>query len=250
MCEAVTHRISSSKQLFTAYMQLPLSHKAIECALTQNWKEAVRINIELLKDNQEDVDALNRLAYAHLKLSNLSTSKTTYKRVLKIDKYNPIALKNLKWLENLKKEDIQSDPSISPTPMIFLEEPGKTKIVLLVHLAPTRTLCNVGSAQRVFLVPRKHSIEIRTLNNAYIGALPDDLAYRLLKFIAAGNTYDAYVKSVARNMVVIFIRELTRGKKYSEIPSFFVFTNGFSQKNKKGAPLVDEDVINEGSETN
>lgn len=202
-----------------------LSDRAIQCALKQNWKEAIRINQELVTLNDEDVEAINRLAYAHLKSGNLATAKSSYKKVLKIDRYNPIALKNLKWLTNLSKNDIHSDPTISPTPTIFLEEPGKTKIVTLVHLASFRILCNILTAQQVLLIPKKHSVEIRTGRGEYIGALPDDLSHRLLHFIAAGNTYDAYVKNVAKNSVTIFIRELKRGKKFALIPSFTLYNS-------------------------
>ena len=36
-----------------------------------------------------------------------------------------------------KKKNIVHDASHNVSPMIFLEEPGKTKIVECIHLAPT-----------------------------------------------------------------------------------------------------------------
>jgi tetratricopeptide (TPR) repeat protein len=205
-------------------MDVSLSDQAIKSALTQNWKEAIRINLELVNENKEDVAALNRLAYAYLKSGTIATAKTTYKKVLKIDKYNPIALKNLKWLNNLTKNDIHQNTSAA-SPTIFLEEPGKTKIVTLVNPAPFRVLCNIMTAQQVSLQPKKHSIEIRTGTNVYIGALPDDLSHRLLRLIAAGNQYDAYIKNVEKNTVSVFIKEIKRSKRFSNVPSFSI-TNG------------------------
>ncbi len=210
--------ITSTKPLISAQI-------AINCALSQDWKEAIRINQVLLSQNSEDVEAINRLAYAYLKSGNLAQAKSTYRKVLKIDKYNPIAVKNIKWMENLTKNDIHSDTTVSPAPTIFLEEPGKTKLITLVHLAPFRVLCNLITAQQVFLIAKKHSVEIRDGKNNYIGALPDDLSYRLLRFIAAGNTYDAYIKNFSKNIVTLFIRELRRGKKYFDIPSFTLYNN-------------------------
>ncbi len=206
-------------------MDPQLVDRAIKSALAQNWKEAIRINQELIDVNKEDVAALNRLAYAYLKSGSIAGAKTTYKKVLKIDKYNPIALKNLKWLTNLTKSDIHQDLSAAPSPTIFLEEPGKTKIVTLVNPAPFRILCNIMTSQQVVLHPKKHSIEIRSSKGVYIGALPDDISHRLLRFITSGNTYDAYVKNVEKNVVSIFIRELKRSRKYLHIPSFPI-TNG------------------------
>lgn len=203
---------------------IALSQIAIKHALSQNWKLAIKVNQELVEKNADNVQALNRLAYAHLKSGNLTSAKAIYKKVLKIDKYNPIALKNLKWLTHLTKSDIHPDPTISPSPTIFLEEPGKTKIVQLVHTAPFRILCNIISAQKVFLTVKKHSVEVRDGKNTYIGALPDDLVYRLLRFIAGGNKYDAYIKNVSKNIVTVFIRELKRGKKFVAIPSFPIFS--------------------------
>jgi len=204
-------------------LSVQLAQQAIKSALSQDWKEAIRLNLTLLETNTEDVDALNRLAYAHLKSGNLSQAKSTYRKVLKIDKYNPIAVKNVKFLDHLTKNDIHTDLSISPTPTIFLEEPGKTKMVALVHLAPFKILCNIITAQKVQLIAKKHSVEIRDGKSTYIGALPDDLSYRLLRFIAGGNTYDAYIKNISKNTVTVFIRELKRGKKYVNVPSFAVY---------------------------
>lgn len=220
----------------TTYINSPdekrLTDLAIKHALSQNWKAAIKTNQDLVDLNHNNVEALNRLAYAHLKSGNLSSSKITYKKVLKMDKYNPIALKNIKWMEHLSKSDIHPDPTISPTPTIFLEEPGKTKIVQLVHAAPLRILCNIITAQKVFLLAKKHSVEVRDGKNIYIGALPDDLAFRLLRFMAAGNTYDAYIKNVSKNLVAVFVRELKRGKKFSAIPSFTVY-NSINSPNKQ-----------------
>lgn len=226
-----------------------LANLAIKYALSQNWKEAILTNLKLINQNAEDVAALNRLAFAYIKSGNLTSAKSTYKKVLKLDKFNPIALKNLKWLSNLVDQDIKQDPTISPTPSVFLEEPGKTKIVTLVHLAPAQVICNLTSSQKVFLNPRKHAIEIRDSNKSYIGALPDDLSHRLLKFIRSGNTYDVYIKNVAKNSITIFIREINRGKKFINIPSFSVFTNLPIRSNPIPKQLDAEEEKNISSES-
>ncbi len=201
-------------------MDTALIDRAIKSALSQDWKEAIRINLELLTLDQNNVESLNRLAYAHLKSGNLTSAKTTYKKVLRIDKYNPIAHKNLKWLENLTKNDIHNDPTAFPTPTVFLEEPGKTKIVTLVYPASVKALCNLMTAQSAKLVVKKHSVEVRNGQGTYIGVLPDDISHRLRLFISAGNIYDVYIKNVEKNLVTVFIRELKRGKKFAHLPSF------------------------------
>ncbi len=201
-------------------MDAALYDQAIKSALNQAWKQAIKINLEILDINKNDVCTLNRLAFAYLKTGNLNAARNIYKRVLKIDKYNPIAQKNLKRIAKINKQDIHQSQISASTPSFFLEEPGKTKIVTLVHPAPTKVLCNIMTAQKINLLPRKHSIEVRNHQNEYIGALPDDISHRLRHLIGHGNTYEAYIKNVDNNQVSVFIREMTRGKKYKNLPSF------------------------------
>lgn len=230
-------------------MEVSLTTIAIHHALNQNWKDAIKVNLELLDQNGENVEALNRLAYAYLKRGQLTLAKTTYKKVLKIDKYNPIALKNFKWLSNLNKNDIIQDSHSSPAPTIFLEEPGKTKLVSLVNLAPARILCNLITAQKVFLNAKRRTVEIRDGRDVYIGALPDDISYRLIRMIESGNQYDAYVKNVAKNAVVVFVRELKRGKKYADIPSFSIGVYHTATSKQTLDPDSDEEDKEEAKET-
>lgn len=221
-------------------MEEPVAYQAIKCALSQNWVEAIRLNLALIRDNTDDVEALNRLGYAYLKSGDINSSKSTYQKVLRIDKHNSIAQKILKWLSNLTENDIeQSTNHITPLPTVFLEEPGKTKIVNLVNTAPTKILCNLITAQQVFIVARKHSIEVRTDKNVYIGAFPDDLAFKLQKFLLHGNEYVLYIKAVSHNYVSVFIRELKRGRKFSTIPSFPVNSQHLVQNERINKPVDD-----------
>jgi hypothetical protein len=104
--------------------------------------------------------------------------------------------------------------------MSFLEEPGKTKIVECVNAAPMAALATVFPGEEVELKARNHVVEVRSSSNTYLAALPDDLSFRLIKFLAVGNTYQALVKSVGKNTVTVFLRELSRGKRFATQPSF------------------------------
>ena len=193
---------------------------AIAAALAQDWKEAIRVNLAVLKEEKSDIEALCRLAFAYLKTGQLLAAKRTYLKVLDLDKYNQIATKNLKKMTTLKKKDMANEASAFMSPMIFLEEPGKTKIVECVHVAPTHTLSTLSAGQEVFLKPKNHCIEVRTSSCTYVAALPDDMSFKLHKMMAAGNTYQAIVKGVDKKSVKIMLRELTRGKKFAKQPSF------------------------------
>jgi hypothetical protein len=198
----------------------PTAESAIAAALAQDWKEAIRVNLAILKSDRSDLEALCRLAFAYLKTGQLITAKRTYQKVLALDKYNQIATKNLKKMTSLKKKDMANEASGFMSPMIFLEEPGKTKIVECVHAAPTHVLSTLSAGQEVFLKPKNHCIEVRTSSQTYVAVLPDDMSFKLHKMMAGGNTYQAIVKGVDKKSVKVMLRELSRGKKFSKQPSF------------------------------
>ena len=198
---------------------------AIAAALAQDWKEAIRINLQLLKAHGDDIESLCRLAFAYLKTGQLLAAKRTYQKVLAIDQYNQIASKNLKKMTTLKKKDMAQEVTTFMSPLIFLEEPGKTKIVECVHVAQASVLSTLSAGQEVTLKPKNHGIEVRTTNQTYLAALPDDMSFKLSKMMAAGNTYQAIVKGVDKKSLKIMLREMTRGKKFAKQPSFTTTTS-------------------------
>lgn len=193
---------------------------AIQAALLQNWEDAVEINTALLKTDKENVNILNRLGFAYLQLGEVPTAKKTFQKVIKLDAYNQIAIKNIKKLGLVRQKDLQKISLSQRSPLMFLEEPGKTKIVECVNTAPLQTLSCACPGEEVLLKTKKHAVEVRTSNDIYLGALPDDVAFRLLKFISGGNTYIVHIKSIGKNSLVLFIREISRGKRFLNQPSF------------------------------
>lgn len=196
------------------------SQTAIEAALSQNWKQAIDINNRLIKQIPEDVDAHNRLGFAYLKSGQFTAAKRIFDKVLKIDPYNQIALKNSKKLTTMKRKNVVTSQGGNISPLLFLEEPGVTKIVALVNPAPSQVLSGLSSGIEVILRAKNHCVEIRTQSNAYLGALPDDLSFRLLKLMEAGNSYKAHTKSIGKNSLTVILREITRGKRFGQQPSF------------------------------
>ena len=193
--------------------------KAISAALIGNWEEAVRLNTDLLKSHPDNIDALNRLGFANLQIGNASQAKTCFTKVLSLDRYNHIAEKNLNKLSVIKKKPTNG-PREQVHPLTFLEEPGKTKIINCTNVAPTKALSSISSGQEVYLKVKKHVIEIRDEEGTYLAVLPDDISFKLIKYIEGGNQYKAHVKSVSKNSLVVFLREISRGKKFEHQPSF------------------------------
>jgi tetratricopeptide (TPR) repeat protein len=201
------------------------SELAIAAALSQNWKEAIKLNLAILKEEKNDIGTFCRLAYAYLKSGQIKEAKKTYEKVLSLDQYNQIAQKNLGKLSSLKKKNIESDGAAPISPLMFLEEPGITKIVDCIHVAPPQALSNLSAGQEVVLKAKNHCVEIRTTQNTYMGALPDDISFRLLKLMSAGNTYRAIVKGVEKKSLKVLIRETARGKKFANQPTFAASTS-------------------------
>lgn len=202
-----------------------LPDQAVSAALSQNWKESIRINTAILKEKKDDVEALCRLGYAYLQHGQLAASKRTYEKVLAIDQYNQIAQKNLKKLSSAKKKNGESPAGQTISPLMFLEEPGITKIVDCIHIAPPTVLSGLFAGQEVAMKARNHCIEIRTVTNTYLGALTDDISFKLIKYLSAGNSYRAVIKSVEKNALKILIRETARGKRFANQPSFTASTS-------------------------
>jgi tetratricopeptide (TPR) repeat protein len=199
-------------------MDTSASQAAINFALSGSWKEAVKVNLQIISQDPEDVDALNRLARAYSELGKISEASSITKKVLKIDPVNPIARKcTEKWKSASKIEVHLSNPSSTET---FLEEPGKTKLVTLLNLGDSKVFANLDPGEEVRLFSHTHKVSINTLDGKYIGRLPDDLAARLRNFIKAGNKYQVLMKSVDPKEITVFIRELEKGPKAPDISSF------------------------------
>jgi len=199
-------------------MDNDLAQKAISYALAGSWNKAIEVNTKILEADPQNVDALNRLARAYAELGNLGKARHTAKKVIAIDPFNPIALKALEKWKGLKKgETLVSGTSKAD---MFLEEPGKTKIVPLLNLGDNKLLSKLDSGDEVVLKTHGHKACVVTKTGKYIGKLPDDLSARLKKLITYGNEYQVLIKSTDKNDVKVFIREVKRSKKLSDIPSF------------------------------
>lgn len=222
-----------------------LKTQAIQTALTGDWNTAISLNQELLKSDPNNIEALNRLAFAFGVLGKTKHAKTIYQKVLRLDSQNPIALKNLKRL----KEDKKNSNAISSQPLLFirsidsmfLEESGKTKVVELVNIAQPKIIAHLITGELLNLRIKRLKVFVLDTKDGYIGVLPDNIGKRLIKFLKGGNTYEAYVKSVNNRRVIIFIKETKRALRFKNQPSFVATEKSqllFLQKQKNN-PTAD-----------
>lgn len=176
---------------------------AIEAALNNNWPEAVSINEALLKDSPKEIETLNRLARAYMENGLVGKSKTTYKYVLELDPYNSIAAKNLEKLTGLTKKDIAQAKTNSNgagpiSADLFLEEPGRTKVIELQDLAMSKILATLHTGDPVTMETKGSEVMV-TLNNKRLGKLPPQYAEKISQAIKAGSKFTAIIKAVSVN---------------------------------------------------
>lgn len=210
-------------------MDVSLAQQAIDCALCGNWVESEKLNNKILSEDPDNKEALNRLGRACAELGKLTKALTCYKKVLKLDPYNSIAGKAVERLERidtkstkLKKGNGARISHATPASIanIFLEEPGKTKTVPLLHLGDKSVINLLDAGEEVKLSIQTHKACINNIGGKYIGRLPDDIAVRLIKLSRAGNHYKAHTRSVKPDEVKVFIREVERSANLEGIPSF------------------------------
>lgn len=193
---------------------LSLKNQAIQTALQGDWTSAIALNEQILEEEPNDIDTLNRLGFALLSLGNNKDAKTVYERVLSLDMKNPVAIRNLKRLGDGKTK------RVIVLNNLFIEEPGKTKVIDLLNIADKKVVSCLRSGEMLALRIKRNRLFAIDTENQYIGMLPDDISQRLTKFMDAGNQYEAYVRTVDHSKVSIFIRETIRSKKFKNQPSF------------------------------
>ena len=61
-------------------MDTDLAQQAITCALAGEWKKALELNKQILKETKNDIDALNRMARAYFNLGEIRNAKNKFYR--------------------------------------------------------------------------------------------------------------------------------------------------------------------------
>lgn len=204
-----------------------LHEAAIDAALDSRWDEALKLNKQIIKLDPQNIDALNRQARAYMEMGKSNLAKKHYAEVLKIDPYNPIALKNLKIVKAFKSNGLMpvSNGVNKLSASLFLQEPGKTKIVSLLNVAEPQKLSQAFCGMKVEMIIKNRKITVIDSRDNYLGVLPDDISFRLLKFLKGGNKYELFIKSIKVNGLAVLIKETHRSKRFKNQPSFLENSN-------------------------
>jgi hypothetical protein len=195
-------------------MQKKLESEAINAAKRSDWEAAVAINKSLLESFPSDVNALNRLGFAYLQLQKTRLASQTFQTVLRLEKSNPIAIKQL---ANIKAKNITAPEFGSEN---FVEEPSKSKIVTLHRLAGKQVLENLSVGQELSFKLKNRFISVETTDKTYLGSLPEDISLHLSGLINNGNRYQALLHSCSGKHCSVFIKEIYQSPANKDYHSF------------------------------
>jgi tetratricopeptide (TPR) repeat protein len=197
-------------------METSLAQKAVYLALAGKWREALEVNLQILSQSSDDLDALNRLARCYSEIGSTASAIETTQKVLKIDPINPIAQRCLsKWKVARPGENHKQGTTSGEA---FLEESGKTKMITLLNLGDKNVFANLDSGDEVKLASYSHKVSVIDDEDHYIGRLPDDLAARLRNFLKQGNKYQVIIKSADEKEVTVLIKELENKTGVTSFP--------------------------------
>jgi len=84
------------------------TEQAVNLALAGNWDEAVQINLRILENYPDDIQARNRLGKAYYELGRHEEALAAYEESFKMQRYNNVARKKLAELYAL----LQREPAV------------------------------------------------------------------------------------------------------------------------------------------
>lgn len=200
-----------------------LKDQSIQQALQGDWEKAIELNKQILQETPDDIETLNRIAFAYTALRKNKEAQEIYQKVLALDNQNPIALKNMKRLNANKKSNGTATHKpllVALSDTMFIEEFGKTKVVELINVAQSQIIAHLMTGEMVHLRIKRSKIFVLDNDDTFVGMLPDDMGKRLIKFMEGGNQYQACIKAITKKSILIFIKEAKRANRFKNQPSF------------------------------
>lgn len=184
-----------------------LAKKAIDLAMQSRWSDAIGANEAILDDFPDDLETYNRLGKALTEVGRVRDAKAAFGRSLELSPHNPIARKNLDRLQQL--DDSEPDETIYGCAVgdTFIEEIGKTTVTSLINLAPPKVLLKEAPGHQVQLQQDGGVLKVTGLGGKLLGQIEPRLTVRLVRLMKAGNRYEAAIRSVGEEALLLIVRE-------------------------------------------
>lgn len=188
-----------------------LAQQAIALAVQSRWQDAIEVNRQIVDLAPNDAEAYNRLGKAYTETGEIVAAREAYERALQADPANLIAQRNLERLSHVSEMEAAELARRSGVrrlePQFFVEEIGKTGVVILQHPASPNVLATLAAGEQVMLEQQDKHLIATTMDGTYLGRIEDALATRLTRLMTGGNQYQAGVVGVDGNTVRVIIRE-------------------------------------------
>lgn len=206
-------------------MAINLGHEkmrkqAADAVLEGNNDLALSVLNELLAQDEKNVDALLQRAHVYWLQGKGDEALADYKTAHTYDPVNTIAQKKIETL-SLMSNKIEGRKRGAVVPVTsLLEEPGKAKAMKLSTLGKHEELIHLTVGEQLTMKVRRHKIELRDVNNIFVGYLPDDISKRLISFMEKGALYDAFLLAIDKTDGRVLIRERKKPLSLANTPSF------------------------------
>ena len=218
---------SESEQTDLAQQRLVAIEQAVDFASKNKWSEAIAVNREIIKNFGEETESLNRLGRAYMENGQFPSAIKAYKKALKIEPLNRIALRNLDRLAEAsppqeKKGKIREKKVFfldNADAVVFLElEAVDLQVINLLNIGDSLGLKVEGSA-------------VHVVNEAgqYLGILTPQVGIRLSRLLDGGNKYEIALADLAIPVRVAIREEYVHPSQVGK-SSFITKTSKASSK--------------------
>lgn len=201
---------------------------AVLQAMQGKWKDAIKLNQEIVSENPNDVDAYNRLGKAFSEIGEIKKSKNAFGKALELSPQNVIAKKNLARINLMVDTKTKPKNALPSNLIVSVEKSTITTTTSLVNIASSETLLTLSGGQKLEIITDKDILKINNGSGQYIGQIEPKIGLRLSKLIKGGNKYDVTVISVTQEEVIALIKEIFKHPSQANIISFPVIEKNTS----------------------
>ncbi len=201
---------------------------AVLQAMQGKWKDAIKLNQEIVSENPNDVDAYNRLGKAFSEIGEIKKSKNAFGKALELSPQNVIAKKNLARINLMVDTKTKPKNALPSNLIVSVEKSTITTTTSLVNIASSETLLTLSGGQKLEIITDKDILKINNDSGQYIGQIEPKIGLRLSKLIKGGNKYDVTVISVTQEEVIALIKEIFKHPSQANIISFPVIEKNTS----------------------
>tara|TARA_B110000116_G_scaffold79008_1_gene68547 strand:+ start:130 stop:834 length:705 start_codon:yes stop_codon:yes gene_type:complete len=193
-----------------------LRKSAIKEASNQNWERAKQINLAILNQQKNNIETLNRLGIAYIKLGQKQNAIKCFTLVIKISPNNIISQKNLQKLH------LAGDKKISNTiDKKYLVNDSSKSINLKFELNKKISSLDkeIGAGDSLIIKQKEDSISIYK-DKILLNVIKHTIAKRISKLIKLGNKYSCTVIGSNEKYIRVNIKEIFKSESTTNIISF------------------------------